>query len=218
MRKSKIALTIIAAVAFSALLFTSSCESKNTEQATDTTADTVMDTTTDTDMSMDDNGNSLTKFRKAMADLPLKDVITIFNGMTPELRAALWRNKLSDAMERGLNDEQKNVLGQMLENLSAESYTAEGSKKYMAFYRELEPGALKAFNNDSMKFFNIIGNLDKPVEMSETDEEKKDCDCNKGTDLCAINFKCKTKDCEESSWGCGVLGLQSCDGLCTYQP
>ncbi len=90
----------------------------------------------------------------------------------------------------------------------------------MAFYRELEPGAIKAFTNDTMKFRNIIGTLDEPIQMdkpAEADAEKKDCDCNKNNDFCAINFKCKTKDCEESSWGCGVLGLQSCDGLCTWQ-
>lgn len=86
----------------------------------------------------------------------------------------------------------------------------------MGFYRELEPGAIKAFSNDTMKFRNIIGTLNEPIQMdkpAEADAEKKDCDCNKNNDFCAINFKCKTKDCEESSWGCGVLDLQSCDGL-----
>src|SRR5690606_3531685 len=147
--------------------------------------------------------------------LPRGEVVAIFNGMTPEFCATLWRNRLSDAMSMDLTDEQKNVLLMAVENITPEIYTPEGVEKFEAFYKDFKPKAMAAFANDTVKLLTIVTKLDKPQEISKDAAAKlKDCNCNVSDDWCAINFDCKPRSCKASTRGCGWFWLKACNGLC----
>lgn len=217
MRTSKTIMQLLLCFAAAVFFTCSSCENKTEEQPA-TTVDTAM-VEMDDDGDTDENENPISEFREALAALPAKDRIQTFSGMSPEFKAAIWRNRLSDALKMDLTEEQKGVLLKLTEQITPETYTEKGRVKYTAFLVDFKPMAMAAFKDDTVKLLTIVTQLDgAPQAPDTTAMPTKDCDCSVTSDLCAINHDCKPRTCNSSSWGCGWTQLYSCDGLCIYAP
>ncbi|MBZ0098118.1 MAG: hypothetical protein K8F30_03490, partial [Taibaiella sp.] len=84
----KTTLTIFALVAS---FMVSSCEDKKQVQGTTVIADT-------TKIDADGNEKPFSKFRKALAALPDKDRINVFNALSNEMKADLWKDRIEEAI------------------------------------------------------------------------------------------------------------------------
>lgn len=217
MRTPKTIMHLLLCIAAAVFFTCSSCTSK-TEETPATTTDSTTMVEMDDDGDSDENENPISEFREALAALPAKDRIQTFSGMSPEFKAAIWRNRLSDALNMDLTEEQKNVLLQAVENITEEAYTKEGEAKFNKFLAEFKPMAMKAFADDTVKLLTIVTKLDKPKSPSKQippdGEHKDDCNCHVADDWCAPTMDCKPRLCNTSWIGCGWFWRKSCDGLC----
>ncbi len=221
MRPTKSISALLLAAALTLFFSFSSCE-----QPAEKTTETEQTEIEDDDM--DEDEDPISEFREALAMLPAKDRIETFSGMTAEFKATLWRSRLTELIESDRPQEQKDILLGMVEYVSPELYSEEGLAKFEAYFSENADVISKAFNGDSTAITNALSKIsdeqpDLPTIKNEEDVEdkaakkpKKDCVCSTSSDYCAINHKCKIKNCKTSSWGCGTLGGYSCNGLCIY--
>ncbi|HYC30479.1 MAG TPA: hypothetical protein VEB42_16705, partial [Chitinophagaceae bacterium] len=144
----KTTLTIMALVAF---FLVSSCEDKKQAENTTDIADTAK-------IDADGDENSFSKFRKALAALPARERIDVFNALSNEMKANLWKDRIQEAIP-ALKDGEQEVMRQLLGQITPAIYTDSGK----AFAKELaawENSALTAFENDSFKLYGIIVMLD----------------------------------------------------------
>lgn len=205
----KTTLTIFALVAF---FLVSSCEDKKQAQDTTVIADT-------TKIDADGNEKPFSKFRKALAALPGKDRINVFNALNNEMKADLWKDRIEEAIP-ALKEAEQEVMRQLLEQITPAIYTDSAK----AFEKELaawEKSALTAFENDSFKLYGIIVMLDERAENANggklKEDEKETCDCSIPFDFCwrrGQNLVCANPQCNFTRWGCGPLWLFICDALC----
>lgn len=96
-------------------------------------------------------------------------------------------------------------------------------KKYGTEVLGWEPRLIYAIAASGLKLENKSGNvvaLSNPLKVNalQTLEVESNCDCNIEDDFCYVNwgafFDCQSANCKESSYGCGWVWLQSCDGQC----
>jgi len=164
----------------------------------------------------------LTAFTMAYSHLNITDQKAIFNGLSPAMKAAIWKNRLESLMKKESTDAQTIVLKRFCERLSPGIYIQNSSeaKSFTLFVDSLFPNVLKAYGSDSLrvkKLFTLLGD-----ENSEPSIEKKDsipkCNCNIAADTtkhfdCWFST-CKSANCVVLKSGCGFFWQMPCDGLC----
>jgi len=97
-------------------------------------------------------------FRHGLAKLNLSDQKAIFNRLPPGIRAALWKDRLREAMDTSLTKAQKEILQKIEEQITPAVYDDRSStqrKRFVTFYQKLQPKALAAFGPDAKKLVAI---------------------------------------------------------------
>lgn len=219
--KRDLSLLFIPLMALTFLL--ASCESRNNVPESDQKTENANETE-----SADLPKDAIAEFREAMAGLPPEQRITVFDGLTPEFKSTLWRNRISTALNSGLSEAEKSSLLNVVAFITPELYT---DSNYMTKdLAEWESNARATFGDNYAKLKNIVSKIDdtQPDEpgtndMEEGKEEtekggaKKSCECSTSSDWCAISMVCKRKKCKATKSGCGTLGRYACNGLCVWK-
>lgn len=154
----------------------------------------------------------------------------IYTDLTPLTRYNLWVEKLNEVKNTPsfLNAAQEAHIDSLLHMLSASVYDF-GSPSHQQFantdLRVWYSNASTDFSTDEMVVvFGSLGSISTVSAAkgggSVIGSSKKDCHCNKTDDWCQfwngpINDDCDDdEECISSSWGCGIVGVYRCNGLC----
>jgi hypothetical protein len=165
----------------------------------------------------------VTGFRLALANLNIADQKEIFRGASPDIRSAIWQDRLQEAMSMSLTKEQKDVLQLLAPRLTPAVYNPDSTvqrKEFENFYIEWYPRALEVFKQDSAKFIAISTQLGNKNETAKVGKPVvlPDCDCNLAARLTRCDdcwfTNCKTVACKVSIIGCGCFWFSRCDGVC----
>jgi hypothetical protein len=163
-------------------------------------------------------------FRRGLIKLNISDQKAVFNRLPPGLRAALWKDRIREAVSASRNKEQKEILQKIAARITPAVYDDRSSiqrKQFLAFYRELQPEALAAFRSNANSFAAISTLLGKrnnapPIAQSSN---LLSCNCSIAAresecDDCDENTNCKRIPCVATKFGCGCWWTQRCDGIC----
>jgi hypothetical protein len=167
---------------------------------------------------------AVTEFRRGLTTLALGDQKSIFNNLQPALQAALWTDRLQEALEGELSREQKSVLQKIVKRLTPAAYEHDSvqRKRFEKFWQEMRPVALAAFAPDVAGFKALSTRLGEPNRAARFAQAfgPPPCDCalaGRGTDLddCWFFSNCKAVPCAKTRTGCGSFWLSPCTGICT---
>lgn len=170
--------------------------------------------------------STLTKFRGALSNLHEMDQKYIFNTLPNDVKAALWRDRLSVHIERTDNEKAKTVLQKLLEEFNSVT-TFDSSNVYVdsmmrvnfiEFCNKIKPEIQEAYNNQEAAANNILYRLaDKPKAeqiFNTAGGGLPPCNCNVKKDWCFYGDSCVAGNCKTSIAGCGPFWLEKCDGTC----
>jgi hypothetical protein len=168
--------------------------------------------------------NPVTAFRIALSNLNIADQKAIFRGLSPDVRSALWQDRIQGALATSLSSEQKEVLQQVSTHLTPAVYNLDSSMQREAFgkfYQEWITKAKGAFKNDSASLISIttqLGGKNQTTAIAQGAPVVPSCDCNLAArqtscDDCLLT-NCKAVTCTASTLGCGCWWLSACDGVC----
>ena len=171
--------------------------------------------------------NRLTDFRIALARLDIGTQKTLFRGFGPEMRAALWQDRLSTAKPDLKGVGQAALVDRLLEFTTPENY-AQSEKRDDVRDAILKIGEEAAKVFDDYEVYNDLTTRlgEDPCDttvIAIKAPPPPDCTCSsvfsgltsgRGND-CAALTECKAGNCTAFWPGCGALFLWSCDGLCT---
>lgn len=207
-------------------------ESDVTDQETQTATEAFVNNETDEEYS-----TPITKFRIGIASLPFKQRIEVFNSLDNEMKAALWRDRLSEALASGMSAKKKNAIENIIPLITPELYATQKlntSEEQIATWKK---NAFEAFGDDTLRLLKYITLLGDPVKgineqfddttnvilqesIKTTDTTgTQGCDCNVSANSCfarsaGTTCRAATNPCDISMIGCGMFGLMSCDGRC----
>lgn len=159
---------------------------------------------------------------------------SIFAVLPPETKAAMWQDKLDEAVRYYQADETTVEIVQTLQKLqsilSVELFT-DDNEDSLAEVQQLIEEAQEVLAPDEL--FCILRTLEDveecligpasegvPQRESAAAAAPGDCDCNSDSGDCCchptlcICEVCLSSICNWSSWGCGFLWLFECDGVC----
>lgn len=174
-----------------------------------------------------DTADYLRLFRNGLAALSLGEQKLIFSGLPDAFQAALWKDRLREGIECVHDKGQKAILTDLSDRLSPESYSDRKKNKAMIRYIEkMAPKVEQVFPDFALfqKYTQYLGDdhCKSPV-IQVGGGGLPDCTCTsaysgflRGND-CGALMECLAGGCKPTFWGCGTLGLRSCDGLCTGQ-
>jgi hypothetical protein len=172
------------------------------------------------------DAKALRRFRLGLTQLHVSDQKFVFSHLTPELRAALWRDRIKEALERKLTKEQRAVLTEIDAHLLPDAYDVANRmarKKFVGFYRLFNARIRQAFGERNRQFAEIVTRLGPKSRARQTIRGwwLTICDCNlraRGTtcDDCWILTNCKSVSCIRWPIGCGCFWLSACDGVCKW--
>ena len=165
----------------------------------------------------------ITGFRVALSNLNIADQKAIFRGLSPDVRAALWQDRIQEALTMSLTKEQKEALQQIATHLTPAVYNPDSSmqqKAFAGFYSEWYTKAWSVFKQDSATFVTIatqLGSKNQTAMIAQA-APVPSCDCNLAArqtncDDCWLT-NCKRITCTASAIGCGCWWLSACDGVC----
>lgn len=163
--------------------------------------------------------------RAGLAALNIEEQKTVFDALPAIFQAALWQDRLREGMSVVHDKAQFKILSNLCDLLSSDGYSDakenEAAKKYID---ELTPRIEQVFPDQSLfqRYTQYLG--DKPC-IDETVVKGKGglptCVCSSDRSCmlrhndCGALLECLTGNCTRTRVGCGILWLQSCDGLCT---
>jgi len=166
---------------------------------------------------------AVTAFRQGLLQLHLSDQKIIFNHLPSTVKAALWRDRIQEAI-LCVDKQQKEVLRQIEERITPEVYDARKRthrKQFFAFYRQAQPRALALFRSDRKKFVAISTLLGERISAPRIVQGPglPPCDCSLAArhttcDDCDEQTNCKRVPCVVTKFGCGCCWMQPCDGVC----
>ena len=188
------------------------------------------DNKTETDSSGKET-SAVTRLRLSLGNLHINDQKSIFKGMKPGIRCAIWQDRLARAMD-SVDGGQRDILKKIHDNLTPELYTGDTSTAQgtpasaSSEIINLVDEAALIFGKDSTKLFIILTTLAGHVTTSEIESgsQTPDCNCNIGrngmlrsNDCGSLSRACQTVSCITSVVGCGVMWLNACNGCCNGQ-
>lgn len=158
----------------------------------------------------------------------------VYRAFTPEQKKVFWVERLNEIQTFDWSTEEKKHIVKFIDFIKQypnifEGNIVENDDLYEIFDRftyewmscaEKELGWNKkliyAIAADGHRLKNKEGDLEIKVvnrtSMTRTSREP-DCHCSTSADFCS-NSRCISGDCNISSHGCGVVWVQTCDGLC----
>lgn len=168
---------------------------------------------------------AITAFRRGLASLNLSDQKAIFDRLPVEIKAALWRDRIREAVnERALSIEQKKVLKRIGERLTPAVYEDRSRarrKQFANFCHRIEPQVRAAFETQPKLFQEIstlLGERNQTARIAQVGGLPT-CDCSLAArqtdaDDCDEKTNCKRVPCVATKSGCGRWWAQACDGIC----
>lgn len=209
-----------------------SCNDNNLDQESETATEAFI-----YDEDEGEYSSPISKFRKGVASLPFKQRIQVFNALDNEMKAALWRDRLSEAMASRLSAEKKNAIEKAFSFITPELYATNSLQVSNEQLGNWKNTTYSAFKNDTLTLIKYITLLDDPVKgkteklsdttisrVSDTTATQNlagspDCDCNIAVNSCFSRFpgtKCRglSDSCDINIIGCGMFGLMTCNGRC----
>ncbi len=179
--------------------------------------------------------SNITKYRLGLASLNISDQKAIFDGLPPEIRSALWKDRLAHTINTLNNQQQIEALTRIQANICPDLYQ-EGVATQDDRVLLLVDLANKAMNfrQDSINnLFTMLGDDNQaPVlttapgksENGEKGGKQVTCNCStrfncflRGNDCGALSKACINDGCVPTRFfGCGTLWLFPCDGTCCY--
>ncbi|GHT77089.1 hypothetical protein AGMMS50262_17220 [Bacteroidia bacterium] len=150
----------------------------------------------------------------------------------PEQKQEFWLQKLQEVLSLDWNELEKSHIEALSQkvidnpNWFSKERTKEESEEYDLFqYKWIEYAQEElGWTLNQVGSIALTGNkvVDKQggIQMNTTGirlksgSEKPSCGCNQMDSWCGVTKYCSNDDCDGSSWGCGLLGLAPCNGLC----
>lgn len=164
-------------------------------------------------------------FRAGLAALSLSDQKRIFDSLPDDVQAALWQDRLREGMAATHDKAQGRTFSELCDLLSPDSYSdAKKNKAATGYIDDLAPRIEQLFPDQSVfqKYTQTLGDHPCPEDMIAKGKGgvptctcSSDRSCLLRSNDCGALLECKKGYCTPTRWGCGVLWLQSCDGLCT---
>ena len=173
--------------------------------------------------------------------LAIGDVVyqrAAFKAFTPNQRQSVWIEKLENVLKLDWTEQENQFIESMLEFVKTNSFIYSNKRDPKSFEKvEIElyrwtVYAYEELNWDKKLLYGIVGT---PQEMNENKEIRsnllysktiktgsEECECRDQdfSDFCSnqnVNgrmWSCQSGGCDFSSWGCGWIWVQDCDGLC----
>lgn len=173
--------------------------------------------------SKDSETKAIAAFRRGLASLNLSEQKAIFNRLSPGIRAALWKDRIREALSASLTRDQKEILRQIDERITAAAYDDRNStqrKRFDKFCRQLQPRILAAFESEAAKFnaiSTLLGERNHTARIAQS-PGLPPCDCSLAArqtncDDCSDSTNCKKVGCVATKFGCGCWWLKPCDGI-----
>lgn len=172
-----------------------------------------------------DASTPISTFRAGLSGLSLGEQKQIFDALPDVFQAALWQDRLREGMAAIDDRAQGRTFAELCDLLSPDSYSDdEKNKAAVGYIDELAPRIEQLFPDQSLfqKYTQTLGDNHCPEDTVEkakggvpTCTCSSDRSCLLRSNDCGALLECKKGYCNKTRWGCGVLWLQSCDGLCT---
>jgi hypothetical protein len=167
----------------------------------------------------------LTAFRQGLGALSLPEQRLIFNSLPDVYQAALWQDRLLEGASEAEDAGQKALFLDLREHVNHKCYASEAhNKAVLAHIEELTPKIAELFPNFTVfnRFTQRLTDEACPEEVvAQPAGATPFCSCasaNSGqlrSNDCGALMECKPGGCTPTMFGCGLLWLQSCTGLCT---
>jgi hypothetical protein len=146
----------------------------------------------------------------------------LFNMLTPENRARLWKEKISKLQELEQTEIKIKSLSELKSYLTAALFTMEKISP------EIESWIIRnnvIFGTEEVKHMLMILEIPKATSSRTDgggveDEEIEDeiggskCTCNVADDFCASGYDCVFNSCTYKESGCGWIWMGPCNGNC----
>jgi hypothetical protein len=191
-----------------------------------------------------EHASSLPKTLDGLAELPKTYRVRVYNVMTPEERASVWREQLAGALDRrDLTSEQRRFIQEVLPQMTADLF---GPQKPVSLLKSIEQRAKALFVSHEQADIMIQIGPDKPTKTgvgsiallvalnrwyksgftlsASAAMAPPDCTCpTPNLDCwshCAYSYQgtscksCESSPCKELTEGCGFWGGCHCNGLC----
>jgi hypothetical protein len=167
--------------------------------------------------------------RSQIVELPLGRQIAIYNGLSPENKASLWRSKFELLINsKETSNFEKGVLEEMLLDISPSLFSEKRNDAVLL--HKIEQRAKSVFYGDKHRFnaffctwmtydeYTHSAELDRPIMTKyegEISGDEPKCSCRHDIGCILQGSFCNDKlACKKKPSGCGFLGQYECDGLC----
>jgi hypothetical protein len=176
-----------------------------------------------------DHVNEITLHQFQQLDAKFQRVL--FNTVTAEKRASLWKDKLSLAASSESNSAKRAFLEEVIRVISPEFYS-ENNDRLRQKMQSLERKSLILFSIGEVK--NLFTTLERQPEIVNSDTQvnsegetdvieddmsaKPDCQCSREPyqDYCSTGKYCQnSSSCKKTTWGCGWMLYYDCTGYCS---
>lgn len=140
-------------------------------------------------------------------DMPRGKQVEFYAGLTPAERSSLWRAHLGQSLASlNLNGAQEALV---LEAMAMATPTLfDGSMKSRQTVREFTARVKEAFDKETAGA--IFARMES---IGIRAVNKPDCGCSLVSDWCFAS-RCYLGGCTSSSFGCGLMWVEACEGMC----
>jgi hypothetical protein len=151
--------------------------------------------------------------------------ISYVEHLNPAEKLVIWNKKFDLLSNRlsTLNTNQKQIISELRTHLTQDVFrTAASRDKFMKdFGNSWTYRAENIFSREQViRFFTSISMDNDHLKLISSavqpDVVQPNCQCSVVSDYCPQYQYCLDWNCEQSSFGCGFLGLFICEGRCKY--
>ena len=174
---------------------------------------------------MSDQLQYLRTFRIGVSALSQGEQKQLFNLLPGAFQAALWQDRLNEGIGNVCDKGQAKILENLRDRLSPNSYSDEENNSDMLNYLDESAKYIVEVFPDFSVFQRYTQHLgDDPCKTEIVRQPGgllPTCTCSSSRsgqlrhNDCGALIGCHAGNCTPTRWGCGILWLQSCDGLCT---
>ena len=163
--------------------------------------------------------------------------VAIFRAFSSSQRFQLWNDKIDEVLELGWSDQEQSHILTLRVTLKEEWFTDEfkrDSLKSQQVHLFLKNWCLEGMARfgwtkkliggmvaRTERLTNKQGTLEtnglESTRAAIATDSEDSCNCNQSDDWCPQvggSGRCKNETCSGSSWGCGTLWLDPCNGIC----
>lgn len=173
---------------------------------------------------VDQNLDALPQTLDELVMVPAPYRKAVYSRLAPEIKSNLWRAQLGAFLDTHpeLSPAQKRALRDAIAFASPDTFRI-GVIGDSPAARMLDQRA-RALHR---RFVELLGaerardllaslgaGVDSATEREIGTEGEQECECADADAYCDDNFHCDPGGCTRQSFGCGTLGLYTCDGLC----